>query len=84
MWGPMMHGGWDLGAGAGWWMLGMGLWNLLFWGAIILVAVWAIKRLSPGAAAQGPDPMQIARERYARGDITREQLDEIRQALATR
>ena len=34
-----------------------------------------------GDSAQGDRALQIARERFARGEINREQYDEIRQAL---
>lgn len=84
MWGPGMMGPWMMGQGwdgAGWWMLFMGVWNLLFWGAIIALAVWAIRRLTGAPEARHGGPVEIAQERYARGEISREQYEEIRQTI---
>jgi putative membrane protein len=92
--GNMMWGnGFGIGGG---WLLG-GLVMLLFWGVVIALvawAFWAFTRRQPGrvdypppaqpAPTQAPrsDPaLQIAKERYARGELTREQYDEIRQTL---
>jgi putative membrane protein len=72
--------------------LGMGvglLLMLLFWGLLIAGAVWLAKvafvgreRL-PGAPG-GPDlnPREILDQRYARGEITREEYERIRADLA--
>jgi uncharacterized membrane protein len=35
----------------------------------------------PSAGSTGPDPMDIARQRLARGEITTAQFDEIRRAI---
>lgn len=70
---------WHAHQGMGWWMLFGGIWVLLFWGAIIALVVWAIKRLSNGS--RDDDPVRIAERRFARGEITREELDRIREAL---
>jgi putative membrane protein len=89
MWGN----GFGMGAG---WLFG-GLMMLLFWAAVIGLVVWAIwafsrrqsGRVDYQNASQAPSPqapqgdraLQIAKERYARGEISREQYDEIRQTL---
>lgn len=67
-----MH--WGYGMGGGWMML---FWLLLAVAAIALV-VWAIAR----AGSQAPSPAgtgaeDTLRERYARGEITREQFDQM-------
>jgi putative membrane protein len=65
---------------------------LLFWAAVIgliVWAIWALTRSQPGRvdysnasqALQGNRALQIAKERYARGEVSREQYDEIRQTL---
>ncbi len=79
---------WHSVDGMGWWMLWGGLMMVIFWGAIIALAVWAIQSLSgraerPGPAA-GPSsrtPLEIAKERYARGEISREEFEQIRKDL---
>ncbi len=80
-WGPMMGGPWSEGA---WWMMAlMGVINVVFWGAIVALGVWALRRVTQPARAERPSPEEIARERYARGEITREQFEEIRTTLAS-
>jgi len=67
----------------GWWMLVGGLWTLLFWGAIIWVAVWGIRSLVDSRRREG-DPLETAQRRYARGEITREEFETIRTTLTGR
>ncbi|MBM2826016.1 MAG: hypothetical protein HW403_80 [Dehalococcoidia bacterium] len=84
MWGHMMGPGWEWGAGGGWWMLLMGGWNLLFWGAIIALIVWAVRRFTQPPEDRHPNPIDIAKERLARGEITLDQFEQIRQVMAPR
>lgn len=70
MWHYGAYGGWDW-----WWMAGM---MLLFWGALVAVAVMAV-RLWRGRDDGGA--LDILRERLARGEITKEQYEQTRQAL---
>jgi putative membrane protein len=72
---------WGEHEGMGWWMLFGSVWFVLFWGAIIWLFV---RLLSPGRDARGPDdsPIEIARRRYARGEITREEFEQIRRDLS--
>ena len=74
-----MMWGWYEG---GWWMLFGGVIFILFWGAVIWLAVWAVRRFSAGNPPGGNHtPLDIARERYARGEITREQFEQIKKDL---
>ncbi len=65
--------------------IGMGL-MLLFWIVVIGIVFWAISRFSrserlwPGRGRS--DPLQIARERYARGEISREEFERIKKDLS--
>lgn len=73
---------WYMHGGTGWWMLFGGLWMLIFWGGLIALSVWGISRLvrhSHSDAKQSP--LDIARERYARGEISREQFEQIKKDL---
>ncbi|MBI2856095.1 MAG: hypothetical protein HYX93_04540 [Chloroflexi bacterium] len=73
---------WGYHEGTGWWMLFSGLWMLLFWGMIVGVVIWAVKALSGrNGAGREEDPLRIAQRRYARGEISREQLAEIESTL---
>jgi putative membrane protein len=71
--------------GLGWMgMVGMGLGMLLFWGGLIFTAVFLVQRLfSPGSGmpprqSQEKDPISILNERYARGEITRQQYERMK------
>lgn len=70
-----------MGIGAGWWMLAGVLWTLFFWGAIIGLVVWGIRRLSERRQEMREDPLEVARLRLARGEITREEYEELERLL---
>lgn len=68
------------------WGWGMGLMmliGLIFWGSVIWLIVWGITRLTKREthSSERRDPLDIARERYARGEINKEQFDQIRKDL---
>ena len=59
-------------------MIFMGIGMLLFWGALILLPVLLAKSLFQSRQARSKNqpvdtPKQILEQRYARGEITREQ-----------
>lgn len=68
---------------------------ILFWVMLIAAAIWFVARLFPQIAGQSsprgdapkepapPSPDDILKARYARGEITREQFEEMRRTLAT-
>jgi putative membrane protein len=75
-------------------MMGLGfgvfglLFMLLFWGGLIGLAVWLVSALFPRSDRRLPDPderalsaSQILDRRYARGEITREQYELMKQDL---
>jgi putative membrane protein len=83
----MMHWGWNaMGWGHSPLMM---LIMLLFWGGLlVLVAlgVWALLRSRAGASvSRGTSgrALEILQERYARGEITREQYEQMKQDLTT-
>jgi putative membrane protein len=75
------------------WYGGMGLWMvlgmvlmLLFWVGVIGLVVWGIaapaRRHGPGTVGtEEGDALGIAKERYARGEISRAQFDQIKSDL---
>jgi putative membrane protein len=69
------------GWGGDWWWLLMPIGMIIFWGAIIALIVWAIRQFTEGRDGRG-NAIDIARARYARGEISREEFDQIRRDLA--
>ena len=72
---------WD---GGGWWL---GLVWMLAIGAIIWLIVWGVSRTTrrgddTGGPSHRQTPLDIAKERYAKGEITREQYDQLRKDLS--
>jgi len=60
---------------------GLGL--LLFWGGLIALIVWGVVRLSGrGDFTSKHDPLGNAKERYAEGEITREEFEQIKKNLS--
>jgi putative membrane protein len=68
-------------------MMGGGLGMVLFWGVIILVIVLAVRGFGGFGSRRDyalPDektPLQILDERYARGEIDKEEYEERRRTL---
>lgn len=79
----MMWSLWDIPTGMGWWM-GFGIiWMVLFWGGLIALIVWGIKKLSGGGGtARKNDPLDIAKERYAKGEISEEEFKQLKNNLS--
>jgi putative membrane protein len=58
------------------WGIGMGLLMLLFWGAVIVGIVLGIRWLiSQGKASAADTALNILRQRYARGEIDKEEFE---------
>jgi putative membrane protein len=70
--------------GMGWWMVFGGIWMIIFWGAIIALIVWGIRRLTRhgGGSVNKGTPVEIAKERYAKGEITKAQYEQIKKDLS--
>ncbi|MEK7777137.1 MAG: SHOCT domain-containing protein [Chloroflexota bacterium] len=74
----MMWGTSDVGWG--WMTLGW-VWMVVVWGSIIWLVVWGISRVTPGRTSSSATPLDIAKERYARGEITKEQFEDLKRTL---
>ena len=70
-------------SGGGWmWGLG-GLTMLIFWGALIVGIVLLVRFLGARELTSSErTSLDVVKRRYAAGDITREQYEEIRKTLA--
>ena len=79
-WGPGMHPGpWMWGAGG----LLMMLMMLVFWGLIIVGLVLGIRWfVSQGRESRSDTAMDILRQRYARGEIDKEEFEARRRDLS--
>ena len=73
------HHMWDDGW-SGWWIV-MPILMVLFWGTVIGVVIWAVTQFTRGGRGDGSRALDIAQERYARGEISREEFEQIRRDL---
>jgi putative membrane protein len=66
-------------------MIGAGfLFRLLIIGGIVALVVWAVRTSSGRSSAvssREPDALEIARRRYARGEINKEQFEQLKNDL---
>ena len=81
----MMGGGGMMGFG-GFGLIGL-LFNLLIIIGVVLLVVWAVRRFTSGTtngsqSLGNQSPREILQARYARGEITREQYQQILQDLS--
>ena len=69
--------------GTGWWMLFGGAW-IISWGVVIALVVWVVQAMTGrGDKPAEEDPQEIIQRRYARGEITREQFEDIKATLSS-
>ena len=74
---------WDMPVGMGWWTACGGLWRFIFWGGLIALIVWGIIRLTRRSdSAPKHDFLGVAKGRYARGEISREEFEQIKKDLS--
>lgn len=75
-----MMGGLGMMTGMGW--LGI-LTMALLWIGVILLVIWAVTALLPTAThSSGPTALEILQQRYARGEISREEFEQARNVLS--
>lgn len=70
----------------GGWAAGMIVMMVLFVGGVIGLVVWLVSRsANPDwgrRSDQGDNPLEIARRRYARGEITKDEYDRLKKDLS--
>lgn len=74
------HGMWGDWDGWGWWLFMVPM-LVLFWGGMILGILWFGRQLFGGTSSRENDAVEVARRRYARGEISREEFEQIRRDL---
>ena len=74
---------WHDGIGWGGWIV-MLLSMAVFWGGLFALIVWAVRQFTPASGQGRADPTTILEERFARGEISKEELEEGRRVLNRR
>lgn len=74
---------WYMHDGMGWWMVFGGFWMFIFWGGLIALIVWGITRLTRGGdSTPKHDPLDVVKERYARGEISSKEFEQLKKDLS--
>jgi putative membrane protein len=65
------------------WFMGLGiLCMVIFWAVVIGLIIWAVRRNDNRQSnSSGDSAMDIARQRYAKGEITKEQFEQMKKDL---
>jgi putative membrane protein len=77
---------WHMEDGWGWWMVMGWLWMIAFWGLIIWAILTLVSRFGgrdrsvPSQAAEA-SAVEILERRYARGELSHEEFEEMRRRL---
>ena len=86
MYGFYNDGVWGGGNAMGW--FGGGLMMIVFWAAIILFVVWLVREVSgsnkkqDGREHHGKAALEILKERYAKGEINKEEFESKKRDLS--
>ena len=73
---------WGAHDGMGWWMMFGAIWMVIFWGAIIWLIAWGVSQVAGRDRRDETSPLEVARRRYASGEITRDQFEQLRHDLS--
>ena len=73
---------WDGMDGLGWGWIGLGMLHVaLFWVLVVLGIVVLVRWLAGGSPRE-PSATNILKARYAKGELTREQFEQMKRELA--
>ena len=74
---------WGLHEVNGWWMAAGWILIVFIWGGLIALGILSFKWfMKHNAATDRQTPLEIAKERYAKGEITKEQFEQIKKDLS--
>ena len=58
------------------------LWMIVFWAAVIWFIVWLVRKESCHVAEhKSESPLEVLKLRYAKGEITKKQFDEMKNEI---
>jgi len=68
-------------------MMFFGGWTIILWVLVIALIIWAVAKLVRRGSlttdtSRKQEPMEIARERYAKGEINKEEFERIKKGLS--
>lgn len=69
----------DWGGSGAWWGFGM---MAIFWVSVIALAWWAIASYNRRNETTREGPLDVAKHRYARGEITAEEFERLKRDLS--
>jgi putative membrane protein len=72
---------WGNGAIGGWGIFGVVM-MVATWVAIIVLVVWGIQQFTKEKTTASKGALDIAKERYAKGEISKEEFEQIKRDLS--
>ena len=70
---------WDMGNG--WWAFG-GISMMLLWIGVVILVIWGVMKIARSNGRETKsDALDIAKERYAKGEISKEEFEQIKKDL---
>lgn len=62
------------------WFMG-GVMMLLFWGGVVLLIAWVIREAGGRGSLREKSALDILKERFAKGEISREEFEKIKKDI---
>jgi putative membrane protein len=74
---------WDGIGGMGWGWIGLGMVHMLLFWILVILGIVVLARWLAGGSSRNflPDPLEILKARYARGEITKEQFEQMKRDI---
>lgn len=73
---------WYMHEDSGWLMFLNWVWFAVFWIGIISLGIWALRKFTgQGGSEQRRPALEIARRRYAGGEISKQEFEQIKRDL---
>ena len=79
MYGYNNYGGWGAGSMMDW--FGGGITMLFFWVLVVIFIVWIVREVSGKNSKSTESALDILKERYAKGEITKEQFESMKKDI---
>ena len=74
---------WQFGDGMWWWIIFGVLFMVIFWGGLIALIVWTMTKLNRrGETTQKHSLLDVVRERYAKGEISKDEFEQLKKDLS--